>query len=70
MQAVIIRSYRFVRTYDSDVNTSVERRIPELTPTEARQGVISGRVLLVLSASLGLAAMTGAILAAMRVFAI
>jgi hypothetical protein len=62
MQAVIIRSYRFVRNYDDDVHYSVERSSPELTPTEARQGVISGRVLLVLSASLGLAAIAGVIL--------
>ena len=63
MEIVVIRSYRFVRSYDSDTNTCVERRAPMLSPTEARQGVISGRVLLVLSASLGLAAMAGAILA-------
>ena len=69
MQAVIIRSYRFVRTYDDDVRHSLERRSPMLTPAEARQGVISGRVLTVLSASLGLAAMAGAILVGLRMLA-
>ena len=34
-----------------------------LNPREARQGVISGRILLILAASLGLAAVAGGVLA-------
>jgi hypothetical protein len=70
MQAVIIRSYRFVRTHDSGLKYSVERRTPVLTANESRQAIVSGRVLIVLSASLGLASLAGAIFAAMHVFAI
>jgi hypothetical protein len=36
---------------------------PILNPREARQGVISGRILLILAASLGLAVVAGGVLA-------
>ena len=40
------------------------REPPVLTPKEARQGVISGRVFLVLSVSLAIAVVAGAVLLA------
>jgi hypothetical protein len=68
MQTVIIRSDRFNRTYRDNNGDEPASRIPILTPREARQGVISGRVLLVLTVSLMLAVAAGVILAAVHMF--
>ena len=67
MQTVIIRSYRFVRNAD-DRSATGEAAV--LTPQEARQGVISGRVMLVLMGSLSLAVLAGAAMIALHVIQI
>ena len=67
MQAIISRSYRYIRPEDY-AGYAVERPLTVLTPQDARQGVISGRVLTVLTVSLMLAVTAGAILAAVHFF--
>lgn len=70
MQTVIIRLDRSIRTNDDVTSDIAENQVPVLTPREARQGVISGRVLLVLTVSLMLAVTAGAILVVVHMFAI
>ena len=68
MQRVIIRSYRFIRN-DDDTSAAADQG-PVLTPQEARQGVISGRVMLVLIGSLSLAILAGVMMIALHVYPI
>jgi hypothetical protein len=56
--------------YVHDASHEVGRGGVVLTPQEVRQGVISGRVLLVLTTSLMLAVTAGVILAVVHVFPI
>jgi hypothetical protein len=63
MQIVLIRSYRFARGFDDDDLRETDMRIPVLSAEEARQGIVSGRVVTVLAASLALAVTAGALLA-------
>jgi len=67
MQTVVIRSYRFIRNAD---NSATAGQAAVLTPQEARQGVISGRVMLVLIGSLSLAILAGATMIALHVIQI
>ena len=67
MQTVIIRSYRLARNADE---SSAPSEAAVLTPQQARQGVISGRVMLVLISSLSLAVLAGAVLIALHVLPI
>jgi hypothetical protein len=69
MQTRVIGIVSF-HPYLRDADNAVGGGSVVLTPQEARQGVISGHVLLVLTVSLMLAVTAGAILAAVRIFPI
>ena len=64
---MMVRSRRYTRSLE-------EGGKPEshaiLTPQEARQGVVSGRVLTVLAISLALAVIAGAVLLAIYMYAL
>jgi len=68
MQTVLMRILSF-RSYVPDAGQPLGAGVA-LTPQEARQGVISGRVLLVLIFSLMLAVAAGAILATVHILAV
>lgn len=68
MQMLLIRTYRFARDFEGDGWQMAGSHVPVLSPEEARQGVISGRVAAVLTASLALATLAGATLAAIHMF--
>jgi hypothetical protein len=69
MQTRILGTISF-HPYIHGASHEVERGGVVLTPQEVRQGVISGRVLLVLTTSLMLAVTAGVILATVHVFPI
>jgi hypothetical protein len=60
METLFVRTYRVIP--DLDDPHEMETHAPVLTGEEARQGVISGRIVSVLMASLALAVVAGAIL--------
>ena len=63
MQILLVRTHWVTDDYDGKSMDDAERSTaPTLTPVEARQGVISGRVVSVLIASLALAVAAGAVL--------
>ena len=67
MQMLLIKTYRFMGPRKRNNEGS---DAPVLSPDEARQGVISGRVALVLIVSLTLAVFAGAMLVALHMFPI
>ena len=70
MQTLLIKTYRSFYPNDGEPGRETTAHTTELTPVEARQGVISGRVATVLIGSLILAAFSGALLAAVHMFPI
>jgi hypothetical protein len=70
MQMLLIKTYRFIRTLDRNGWKGAGSGAPVLSPDEARQGVITGRVAAVLTVSLALAVFAGAMLVALHMFPI
>jgi hypothetical protein len=61
MESAMAQPKPFDDEMDDSLYTRVDTGAPVLTPEESRQGVISGRVLMILTTSLALAAIAFAI---------